>query len=192
VSWADVYRFKDGEERTARLREYDPPIMRLEYADETGTDFPITTHIAFDYDVASTEHPQKFVSQYYKEANIWFEKGNNALYAKDYRNAIVAYDQALAMNPEHIPAQMNKGAALLALSSFDEAFAVYRALRRQEPNMGEPAAYMAYVYYRKELFADARAACDEALRFPDVQADRDLSAALTRMRRSADALSFPR
>ena len=189
---ADVYTFDDGEEKTARLREYDPPMMRLEYADETGSDFPVTAHIAFDYDVKMTSHPQKFVSDYYRKANICFEKGNSYFFAKDYRNAILQYDEALAMNPEHILAQLNKGSAYLMLAEYDQAIVVYQALRRQEPAMGTPAAYIAYVLFRKEMYFQAREACDEALTYADVKADPVLAGALARMRKTADARCFPR
>jgi len=192
AAYADVYTFKDGEEKTARLRSYEPPLMRLEYADDTGVDFPVTTHIAFDYDVETTSHPQKFISDYYRKANMLFEKGNTYYFRKDYRNAILQYDEALLMNPEHILAQLNKGSAHLMLSEYDQAIGVYAKLRRQEPKMGVPLAYIAYVYFCKEQFAQARAACLEALTYADVKADVTLSAALTRVKKTSEQRLFPR
>lgn len=192
TGYADVYTFKDGSEKKARLRDYDPPLMRLEYADDTGVDFPVTTHIAFVYDVEKTAHPQKFVSEDYRRANIFFEKGNTFFFKKDYRNAILQYDDALSVNPEHIYAQLNRGSALLLLGEYDEAIGAYRALRQQEPSLGVPLAYIAYAYFRKEMYFEARDLCAQALSYADVQADVSISAALGRMRKVSDAKLFPR
>src|SRR6266702_718618 len=55
----------------------------------------------------------------------WFEEGNNHYNAKEYQEALAAYEQAIRLDPNYAFAYNGKGATLDDLKRFEEALAAY-------------------------------------------------------------------
>jgi tetratricopeptide (TPR) repeat protein len=59
------------------------------------------------------------------EHNSWFDEGNERAKEGNNEDALIAYDKALEMTPNHISAWNNKGIVLSKLKRFEEAISCY-------------------------------------------------------------------
>ncbi len=78
-----------------------------------------------------------------KSAQEWMKEGNALRDLKRYEEAIVAYEQAIRLDPNYALAYYNKGNALGDLKRYEEALAAYEQAIRLDPN--NAVAYIAKV-----------------------------------------------
>ena len=57
--------------------------------------------------------------------NSWYSAGNERAKDGDNEDALIAYDKALELDPNHVSAWNNKGIVLSRLKRFDEAIVCY-------------------------------------------------------------------
>lgn len=121
---------------------------------------------------------------------ILLTQGNKAYQQGNFTEAIAAYDQVLAMSPDHAIALSNKGASLVGLGQDEEAIATYDLALAITPDAVQ-------VIYRKGnalrnigRFEDAVAAYDAALAIkPDYEkALNNKGTALAALQRFEDAI----
>lgn len=79
-----------------------------------------------------------------KTKEQWKSEGKTYYHAKRYQEALVAYEQAIRLNPNHTRAYHNQGAALYFLKRYQEALAAYEQAIRLNPNNADN-------YYSKSL-----------------------------------------
>ncbi len=120
-----------------------------------------------------------------------FQQGNRAYQQGDFKAAIVAYDAALAIQPDFHGALNNKGACLAGLAQFEQAIAAYDAALDIKPDYHQ-------VFYRKGnalrnlgRFEESIAAYDAALILkPDYQEVlNNKGTALAALKRFEDAIA---
>jgi tetratricopeptide (TPR) repeat protein len=68
-----------------------------------------------------------------EQAAARYEEGNLLLDQGEHQQAIAAYDQALALDPQHARALNNRALAYQALGQFDQALAGFEAAERADP-----------------------------------------------------------
>lgn len=66
--------------------------------------------------------------------NPWFSEGNERAKEGNHDDALIAYDKALEMDPNHISAWNNKGIVLSKLKRFEEAIGCYDQAIEIDPN----------------------------------------------------------
>lgn len=59
------------------------------------------------------------------DPDSWYNEGNEKMKEGMTEDAIIAYDKATDLNPEHISAWNNKGIALFRLKRYEEAISCY-------------------------------------------------------------------
>nr|HET6901226.1 tetratricopeptide repeat protein [Ktedonobacteraceae bacterium] len=69
-----------------------------------------------------------------KSAQEWFKEGYALDELKRYEEAIVAFDQAIRLDPNDVLAYNNKGLVLNNLKRYEEAIAAYEQAIRLDPN----------------------------------------------------------
>jgi serine/threonine protein kinase len=74
-----------------------------------------------------------------KTKEQWLKEGNAHYHAKRYREAIVAYDRAIALDPKYAIASTYRGTAYLELKEYQKAIADYERAIALDPN--DAAAY---------------------------------------------------
>ncbi|MEY2903943.1 MAG: hypothetical protein RLY89_3049 [Bacteroidota bacterium] len=75
-------------------------------------------------------------------ANSFFQKGKNLTYKKDYQNALSAFNQALAMDPNHIKALYERGVLrLYYLDQSELALADLQLVYQKEPGFSKIIYY---------------------------------------------------
>jgi tetratricopeptide (TPR) repeat protein len=57
--------------------------------------------------------------------NSWFSAGNESAKEGNNEDAIIAYDKALSLDPNHVSTWNNKGIALSRLKRFEESIVCY-------------------------------------------------------------------
>ena len=65
--------------------------------------------------------------------NSWYDMGNARAKEGDNEDALIAYDKALEVDPNHVRAWNNKGIALSRLKRFEEAIGCYDKAIEIEP-----------------------------------------------------------
>ncbi len=81
-----------------------------------------------------------------------------------YTDALPSFDAALAMDPEHLTAQLNRGVALTALGRLDEAVAQLSSAVRLSPDNADAHYNLALAYFKQDALDPAIKECIEALR----------------------------
>jgi Ca-activated chloride channel family protein len=114
------------------------------------------------------------------------EAGNAAMKAGKAEDALAHYDRAVKKLPADAGAHFDRGAALYALSRFDEAGQEFlRACDAKEPRLKESAFYnLGNALFKKEKYKEAVAAYTRALglRPDDKQAKWNLEIALRKQK----------
>jgi len=69
-----------------------------------------------------------------QNSSTWCTKGDELMDLGKYNEAIAAYDEAININPQFVPAWNKKGNALKAKGKYNEAIDVYDEVIRLDPN----------------------------------------------------------
>src|SRR5579885_2784258 len=68
------------------------------------------------------------------EADSWYRQGNEMMMREKSEEAIVAYDRATELDPNHVSAWNNKGIALFRLKRYQDAINCYDKALALNPN----------------------------------------------------------
>lgn len=121
-----------------------------------------------------------------KRSNKDVEAGNGHMKAGKAEDALAAYDKAVAQLPAEPAAHFDRGAALFALSRFDEAGQEFlRATEAKEPALKEAAFYnLGNAFFKKDKFKEAVEAYKRALALDprDQRAKWNLEIALKKLK----------
>jgi len=102
------------------------------------------------------------VSQKTKEQ--WYEEGKRLYDLKQYEEALVAYDQAIRLDPNSARAYNNKGFILNELTRYQEGLEAYEQSIRLDPNSADAYINKGVAFNRLERYEEAVAAYEEAIR----------------------------
>ena len=122
------------------------------------------------------------------------KKGDLQADDKRYEEAVSAYDQVLALNPDDANAWFNKGHALLKLERYKEALSAYDHASPLDANGGGVSYIRGVTLTKLKRYEEAISACDQALAInPSLSAAQGTkSFALQELKRHKAALSVPR
>lgn len=67
-------------------------------------------------------------------ADSWYKQGNDLMMQEKSSDALVAYEKAIDLDPNHISAWNNKGIALFRLGRYQEAIGCYDKALAINPN----------------------------------------------------------
>ena len=98
-----------------------------------------------------------------RRADLFLKQGNLLTAAQAYKEAIAAYDQALAIKPDYHEALNNKGLALSALGRKEDAIAAYDQALAIKPDLHEALYAKGNALSALGRKEDAIAAYDQAL-----------------------------
>ncbi len=102
-----------------------------------------------------------------------FEKGVDYYNENRKEEAVAAFEEALRIQPDHLPATFNMAVALGDLGRFDQAEAVLLKVVEKDAAIVETYNSLGYVYYKKGELEKARAEFEKALELdPDYQQAR--------------------
>lgn len=91
------------------------------------------------------------------------ERGNQLLQQGNYADALLAYNQAISLNPNHGEAWYNRGNALGCLQQYAEALAAYQRAIALEPERAEFWANRGHILVRLQQHSEAIASYDKAI-----------------------------
>jgi tetratricopeptide (TPR) repeat protein len=91
-------------------------------------------------------------------------KGQTFLNLDQAEKALACFDEALAMDPDHLDALIKRGAALERLQRFDDAIAVYDRIIGLDGRQTTAYLLKGGVFNRMKRFNDALACYDQALK----------------------------
>ena len=95
-------------------------LIKSDNADAALAKLDETIAVAEGYDIVDVvENAKELIPQ------IWMQKGNDALKAKDMENAIASYNKVIEINPANGDAYLRLGRALAATGKVEEAVAAY-------------------------------------------------------------------
>jgi len=97
------------------------------------------------------------------DARTAYNLGVTAGQAKDWNAAITAYDQALALDPQHREAAYNRGVAMMQAGRLADADTAFMALRQQDPGHVRAHLNHGVTLYRLGRYDAAIKAYNEAL-----------------------------
>jgi tetratricopeptide (TPR) repeat protein len=92
-----------------------------------------------------------------------FDMGSKRYQDGDFKGAIEAYTEAIALKPEEITAYINRGIAYIELRMHDEAIDDYNTVLAMNPGYSEAYNNRGWAYLRKGLFDLAIRDCTKAL-----------------------------
>jgi Ca-activated chloride channel family protein len=126
----------------------------------------------------------------FEKRDAEIEAGNSALQAGKADDALVHYDKALKKLPAEAGSHFDRGAALYALSRFDEAGQEFlRATEAKDPALKASAFYnLGNAFFKKEKFKEAVSAYTRSLGLKpdDKQAKWNLEIALRKQKDQED------
>ncbi|PWB51934.1 MAG: hypothetical protein C3F06_09750, partial [Candidatus Methanoperedenaceae archaeon] len=73
-----------------------------------------------------------------KTADEWYNEGVYLGQSGKFNEAIIAYDEALKINPQYADAWYNKGIALCKLKKYEEAIKAYDEALKINPQYADP------------------------------------------------------
>ncbi|OGS45523.1 MAG: hypothetical protein A2539_10175 [Elusimicrobia bacterium RIFOXYD2_FULL_34_15] len=88
-------------------------------------------------------------------AEAWYKKGEELYGSYDFANAVVAFDNAIKINPKFITAWESKGWALCKLKKNDEMIACFDKVSVLKKNNNEYKKTSAAIYDKKDYFTRA-------------------------------------
>jgi tetratricopeptide (TPR) repeat protein len=97
-------------------------------------------------------------------AFAFYRRGNAYYGKKDYNRAILDYDQAIRLNPNHASAFSNRGAAYARKGDYDQAIQNYDEAIRLKPDHADAFSNRGVAYARKGDYDQAIQNYDEAIR----------------------------
>jgi serine/threonine protein kinase len=99
-----------------------------------------------------------------KTKEQWLEEGYALLNLKRYEEALVAYEQAIRLDPNYASAYHKKGEALYTLKRYEEALVAYEQALRLNPNYAYAYNNKGNALYNLKRYEEALAAYEQALR----------------------------
>ncbi len=104
-----------------------------------------------------------FISALHESSEQWFQDGNALYKLNQYEEALVAYGQAIGLNPNYAKVYNNKGNAFYNLNRYEEALAAYEQAIGLNPN--DATAYTGKGNALSDLkrYEEALAAHDQAI-----------------------------
>ena len=111
-------------------------------------------------------------------ASPLFEKGMDLYNVNKKQEAIQAFEDALGIQPDHLPATFNMAVALGDLGRFDQAETILLKVLEKDASIVEAYHSLGYVYYKKGEYAWARTQFKKALEldpdYPQARASLDI------------------
>jgi tetratricopeptide (TPR) repeat protein len=107
---------------------------------------------------------QQAQSELAKTKAQWLDEGNALNNLKRYEEAIIAYDQAIRLDPNVTSAYHNKGYALDNLKRYEEAIATYDQAIRLDPTYAFAVVGKGYALNNLKRYEEAIATYDQAIR----------------------------
>ena len=92
------------------------------------------------------------------EAQRAFDEGTRYMKAKQYAEAVAAFQRAVKVRPDFAEAHSNLGYSLRNTGKIDQAIAAYREAIRLKPDLAEAREYLGVAYLLK---GDRQAAMDQ-------------------------------
>jgi ankyrin repeat protein len=96
----------------------------------------------------------------FKQAKAHLEKGIAFQRNGQYNQALFAYADALAVDPENPGAYLNRGITLIRKGSYDEALIALEEAIRLDPTLLEAYTHLALIYSQRKQWAEAVALWD--------------------------------
>ncbi len=97
-------------------------------------------------------------------ADALSKQGTALLQSQRFEEALASYDQALSLQPNHVPTIFNHGTALANLQRFDEALTSYEYALSIQPNHAQTLSNLGSVLVHLNHFHAALARYDQALK----------------------------
>lgn len=85
------------------------------------------------------------------------------LAAREFAQALAAYDRVLAANPRNVQARFQRGVALSSLNRTDEAIAAFESITQDFPELPEPYNNLAMIRAKRGDLAGAEQALQTAV-----------------------------
>lgn len=112
-----------------------------------------------------------FVKALSKSSKEWGEEGFGHYNAKQYEEAIAAFDQAIQLDPNDPIIHLSKGNALIKLKRYEEALAVYDQALRLDPNNAGACKNKGYTLFFLKRYEEALTTYEQAIRLDPTIAD---------------------
>ncbi len=165
--YEDIVTFVNALEKTAQRRlDERKTFENLQNNDKAFADFQ-----AIPKEVLSAGHTNQYedvitsVNALKKAARRWLDEGNTYYNLQKYDEALVAYEQAIILDPNSATAYHNKGFTLYVLKRYDEALAVCEQAMILDPNSATAYYNKGVVLYVLKRYDRALAAYEQAIRF---------------------------
>ena len=100
-----------------------------------------------------------------KTKEEWLEEGNKRQANKYYEDALLAYQQALSLDPNYAPAYRSKGNTLNELERYNEAISAFEQAIRLNPEDDIAYHNMGRALYELNRYDEALQAYEQAIRF---------------------------
>jgi tetratricopeptide (TPR) repeat protein len=94
----------------------------------------------------------------------WLDKGNTHRTTGHYEEALVAYDQAIRLDPQFTDAYSSKGNALYMLKRYEEALVAYDQAIRLDPQLAHVYSSKGNALYMLKRYERSLVAYDQAIR----------------------------
>ncbi len=104
-----------------------------------------------------------FVNALEKTAQQWLEEGKTFYQLKKYEEALVAFEQAIRLDPNLPSAYNSKGIALSNLQRYEEALVAYEQAIRLNPNLALAYRSKGLALYSLQRYEEALAAHEQAI-----------------------------
>ena len=82
----------------------------------------------------------------HEKAQAYYDEGNGHYFAERYHEAIIAFSQAIALNPQHKWAYDRRGSAYKSLHQYDEALENYNRALEIDPTFDNAYRNRAHVF----------------------------------------------
>lgn len=191
VSFADIFELKDGQRLNGRIISRDSSHLKLNIIQYPDHSFPAFIYNSFDYNFKKSLHPSKTIHKTYADSKFFLEKGNYFFAAKDYRNAIDKYEQAIDINPSYVYAYHNIAVSYLMMSEYQQSILYFNKLLSKYPENGYAYLYLAINYMNLEMFYPAREALQKAEGFAAVVDNSESSMWLRKLNEKVERELFP-
>ncbi|BAY95196.1 protein prenyltransferase, alpha subunit (plasmid) [Microchaete diplosiphon NIES-3275] len=125
-----------------------------------------------------------------REAEIWFERGQQQFDAEDFEGSIASFDQALKFQPNDPEAWYGRGIVLASLERFEEAIISFNEAVELKPDFYEAWQNRGAVLADLKRFSEAVTSFDQALKIKpdDHEAWQNRGAVLAELKRLPEAI----
>jgi tetratricopeptide (TPR) repeat protein len=136
-------------------------------------------------DAPTTDRPRS------NDPKSLLSQGNKSMARHDYAGAVAFYHELITLNPRHLVALNNLGAALFKLARIKEAEGCFQQLIRLDPGSADGHSNLGNTYLATGLYADAETFLRRALKLNPrhVEARITLGSVLSHLNRLREARS---